>query len=105
MWFLYGLGIWILGMFVFYILDGWLDYGFDKDQSGAFALTSATWPLWIWWYLPCYFAGKAHDTLKEKRIKRNKRIENEKKIRVAQQREIEKIEAELDLDIKNKNRI
>ncbi len=99
LWIVGGISLWILGMIVFYILDGWFDYGIKDDEIGFGVFCAVTWPIWVWFVVPGIFAGKAHDVLKEKRKKYNEQKEKEKKIRIAQEKEIEKIEAELDASI------
>lgn len=94
-WILSGLAVWILGMIVYYILDGWFDYNFDEDETGVFIFTAIIWPIWIWFVIPGILAGKAHDALKEKKKRLEEQKENEKKVRVAQEKELEKIEADL----------
>jgi biopolymer transport protein ExbB/TolQ len=94
-WVLSGVAVWILGMIVYYILDGWFDYGFKEEDTGFFIFTAVIWPIWIWFVIPGILAGKAHDALKAVRLKREEQKEKEKKIRIAQEKEIEKIEADL----------
>lgn len=95
-WILSGIGLWILGMIVYYILDGWFDYSFKDDETGLFIFTAIIWPIWIWFVIPGILAGKAHDALKEKKKIYLEKKEAQQKIRVAQEKEIEKIEEELE---------
>lgn len=96
-WILGGVTVWILGMLVYYILDGWFDYGFKDEDTGFFIFTATIWPLWIWFVIPGILAGKAHDALKDKKKLYVAKQEAQKKLRVAAEKELEKIEAELDL--------
>lgn len=95
-WIVGGASIWVLGMIIYYILDGWFDYGFKDEDTGFFIFTALIWPIWIWFVIPGIFAGKAHDALKEKRKKHLKKLEAQNKIRVAAEKELQKIEEELD---------
>lgn len=99
-WILSSITVWILGMIVFYILDGWFDYGIKEDEIGFGVFCAITWPLWIGFVVPGILAGKAHDALKEKKKFLQEKKEKENKIRVAQEKEIEKIQEELDLTLK-----
>ena len=98
MWFciLGGVTIWVLGMIIYYILDGWFDYGFNGEDTQFFIFTATIWPLWIWFVIPGILVGKAHDALKKKKQKYIEKQDAQKKIRVAAEKELEKIEAELD---------
>lgn len=96
LWIILGGAIWILGAIIYYILDGWFDYGFGDDEAGAFFAIAMIWPIWIWFVIPGILAGKAHDALKEKKKKYKEKEEKLARIRVAQEKEIEKIEAELE---------
>jgi hypothetical protein len=95
-WIVGGVSLWILGMIVFYILDGWFDYGIKEDEMSFGVFCAATWPIWIWFVIPGILAGKAHDALKAKKKKIKEKEAKLAKIRIAQEKEIEKIEAELE---------
>jgi hypothetical protein len=95
LWILLGVAVWIIGAVVFYILDGWFDYQFEND-AGLFCFIAAIWPIWIWFVIPGILAGKAHDSLKEKKRIYLEKKEALQKIRVAQEKEIETIEEELE---------
>ena len=95
-WILGGVALWITGMIIFYILDGWFDYGFKEEDTGFFIFVAIIWPIWIWFVIPGILAGKAHDALKEKKRKHLEKKEKQVKIRIAAEKELEKIEAELE---------
>ncbi len=95
LWIILGVAVWILGAVVYYILDGWFDYGF-KNEAGLFFFIAIIWPIWVWFVIPGIMAGKAHDALKEKKKIYLEKKEAQQKIRVAQEKEIEKIEEELE---------
>ncbi len=105
LWILGGVAVWIIGMVVYYILDGWFDYGFKEGDEGFAFFTAVIWPLWIWFVIPGILAGKAHDALKEKKKKYLERKEKETKIRIAQEKEIERIQEELDLSLKESRKL
>lgn len=96
LWILGGVGLWITGMIVYYILDGWFDYGFKEEDVGFFIFIAVIWPLWIWFVIPGILAGRAHDALAEKRKKYLAKQEEQKKVRIAAEKELEKIEAEIE---------
>lgn len=99
-WILGGVAIWILGMIVFYILDGWFDYGFKEGETGLVIFIAIIWPLWIGFFIPGMLAHKAHEVLKAKKEKYNKEKEKLTQIRIAEEKEIEKIEEELESFVK-----
>lgn len=84
--------IWLLGAVGFAISDGWFEY---KLESGLFWVS-------IFWFLvlpiciPIMLAEHFHTKLRAAKEKQKIRIATEEKIRVDEQKELEKIEAELE---------
>lgn len=97
MWILF-FTIWILGVAAFYILDGWFDYQMDEVPQ-LFFFAAISWFVWIWFVIPGILAWKAHEALKEKKKKFVEKKEKELKIRVAAEKELEKIQEDLDIEI------
>ena len=122
MWILCGLGIWLLGILIFYLLDAWIDYDLvydaDKyDPSGfniidkkgdpiiaLWILFSITWPMWVGFVVPGVLAKKLHDYIKNKKIQIDKQKENKLKIRIAQEKEVEQELAQIDKELNLKHK-
>lgn len=106
MWiFLSILSIWILGIVIFYISDGWFHYNFKQENGvdetiGLWIVASITWPIWCIPALLRLVAIKAHDALLDKKTKIDNEKENKLKIRIAQEKETERVQKEIDKEIK-----
>ncbi len=91
-WILGGFFFWLIGAIIFAALDGWFDYGLEEGLFWA----SIFWFILVPLILPFVAYEFLHKKLKAAKDKQKIRIANEEKIRVAAEKELEKIEAELD---------
>jgi len=85
--------LYIVGAITIYILDGWFNWSRDNDEE--IKALCALWPLLVI-FSPIILAETARDALKKAKAKKLAALEAEQKIRIAKEKEIEKISAELD---------
>jgi hypothetical protein len=89
---------WILGSIVFYAVDGYFDFGVRTKETEHYYsinfLPVATffWPITLWFVI----AIKLHKRMRSLRKFHDEKREAITKIRVAEEKQIEKIMAELD---------
>jgi hypothetical protein len=97
------IGIWVLSAILFYVLDGWFDYGFNDDRA-FFFWAAVTCIVWIWIAMPIVAVVWMHDSLKKKKGIYVERKNKELKMRIAQEKEVEEIQKELELSTIDKDR-
>lgn len=91
-WILGGAAIWLIGAIIFAALDGWFDYGLDDGLIWA----SVFWFIVVPLILPFVTYDYLHKKFAEAKQRQKVRIAAQEKIRVEAEKELEKIEAELD---------
>lgn len=99
-WCLLIVGIYISGAVITYTLDGWYDFCSGNEED----LMPMTffWPLLVL-LSPLFLADVLRKKLKEVRQKKLEQEAKQEKIRVATEKELEKIEAELAAEFPQKD--
>jgi MFS family permease len=91
-WILGGVAVWLIGAIVFGALDGWFEYEFGE----ALIWFSIFWFVVVPCALPFLASEFLHKKFSKAKERQKLRIASEEKIRVAAEKELEKIEDELE---------
>jgi hypothetical protein len=79
------LSIEFIGAITIYILDGFLDFDFDKMDEGEVFMSCLLW----WLAIPFIIVWNLHDYGKSRRLKREEKRKEVEKLRVAAQKEVD----------------
>lgn len=88
----------VVGAIFWYGIDGWVDWSGGSDDDLIFC--TLLWPLFCWLIIGDLIRRKLR-SMKQAKLEREK---EERRVRIAAQKEIEKIEAELDCYITPKRK-